>query len=189
MPTTITPAPDTATLADLIARCALRDEEAFVVLYRATSAKLFGVILRIVIQRHWAEEILQEGYMNVWRHAASYNADRGAPMTWMTNIVRNQAFDFLRRAEYRGKRRETEVEDTLAAPDTGPQQNMEMSAELARLHRCLGKLGEQQRRCVLLIHHEGLTPTEAAERESVPLGTVKTWVRRGLMRLRECLSA
>jgi RNA polymerase sigma-70 factor (ECF subfamily) len=64
-----------------------------------------------------------------------------------------------------------------------------MSAELARLHRCLEKLGEQQRRCVLLIHHEGYSPAEAARREAVPLGTVKTWVRRGLIRLRECLSA
>ena len=189
MLTTTTSASDPQPLADLIGRCALRDENAFVTLYRATSAKLLGVILRIVVQRHWAEEVLQEGYLNVWRHAGSYNAGRGAPMTWMTNIMRNQAFDLLRRAEYRGKRRETELEETLAASNAGPQQQTEMSAELARLHRCLEKLGEQQRRCVLLIHHEGYSPAEAAQREAVPLGTVKTWVRRGLIRLRECLSA
>jgi RNA polymerase sigma-70 factor, ECF subfamily len=184
-----TSAPDAQPFADLIGRCALRDENAFVALYQATSPKLLGVILRIVVQRHWAEEVLQEGYMNVWRYAGSYNAGRGAPMTWMTNIMRNQAFDFLRRAEYRAQRRETPAEETLAASNPGPQQQTELSAELARLRRCLEKLGEQQRRCVLLIHHEGVTLAEAAQREAVPLGTVKTWVRRGLMRLRECLSA
>lgn len=189
MPAKITPAPDTQSLADLIGRCALRDGNAFVSLYRATSPKLFGVILRIVVQRHWAEEILQEGYLNVWRYAGSYNAGRGAPMTWMANIMRNQAFDFLRRAEYRANRRETTAEETFPSASPGPQQQTETSAELARLHRCLDKLGEQQRRCVLLIHHEGFSLAEAAKREAVPLGTVKTWVRRGLTRLRECLSA
>jgi RNA polymerase sigma-70 factor (ECF subfamily) len=180
--------PETPPLADLIGRCALRDESAFTALYQATSSKLLSVILRIVIQRHWAEEVLQEGYMNIWRHADSYSAGRGAPMTWMTNIMRNQAFDFLRRAEYRAYRRETSAEETLVGSNPGPQQQTEMSAELARLHHCLERLAERQRRCVLLIHHEGFTPVEAAQREGVPLGTVKTWVRRGLMRLRECLS-
>jgi RNA polymerase sigma-70 factor, ECF subfamily len=183
------PVPETQPLAELIGRCALRDENAFVALYQATSPKLLGVILRIVVRRHWAEEVLQEGYMNVWRRADSYNAGRGAPMTWMTNIMRNQAFDFLRRSEYRAHRRESPTEETLAASNPGPQQQTELSSELARLHRCLEKLGEPQRRCVLLIHHQGFTPAEAAKREAVPLGTVKTWVRRGLMRLRECLSA
>ena len=188
MTTTATSAPDTQPLGVLIGRCALRDENAFVALYQATSSKLLGVILRIVVQRHWAEEVLQEGYLNIWRHADSYNASRGAPMTWMTNIMRNQAFDFLRRAEYRAYRRETSDEETLVGPNPGPQQQTETSAELARLHRCLETLAERQRRCVLLIHHEGFTPVEVAQREAVPLGTVKTWVRRGLMRLRECLS-
>lgn len=189
LPAKKTASPDPQLFADLIGRCALQDEDAFVALYQATSPKLLGVILRIVVQRHWAEEVLQEGYLNIWRHAGSYNAGRGAPTTWMTNIMRNQAFDFLRRAEYRGKRRETEVEETLAAANPGPQEEAETSAELARLRRCLQQLGEQQRRCVLLIHHEGFSPAEAAKREAVPLGTVKTWVRRGLMRLRECLRA
>jgi RNA polymerase sigma-70 factor (ECF subfamily) len=176
-------------LADLIARCALRDEGAFVALYQATSAKLFAVILRIVVQRHWAEDVLQEGYLNVWRHAASYNASRGAPMTWLINIARNQALDFLRRAEHRGVRRETPIEETLPATNAGPESSAETSAELARLKRCLGKLAAAQRRCVLLVHHEGFTPAEAAKYLGVPLGTAKTWVRRGLARLRECLSA
>lgn len=180
--------PETPPLADLIGRCALRDENAFVALYQATSSKLLGVVLRIVVQRHWAEEVLQEGYMNIWRHAESYNASRGAPMTWMTNIMRNQAFDFMRRAEYRAHRQDTSAEEDLVGSNPGPEQQTEMSTELERLHRCLERLAERQRRCVLLIHHEGFTPVEVAQHQAVPLGTVKTWVRRGLMRLRECLS-
>lgn len=125
--------------------------------------------------------------MNIWRHADSYDAGRGAPLTWMTNVMRNQAFDFLRRAEYRAHRRESPAEEQFATANPGPQQQTETSAELARLHRCLEKLGERQRRCVLLIHHEGFTPAETAQREAVPIGTVKTWVRRSLARLRECL--
>jgi RNA polymerase sigma-70 factor (ECF subfamily) len=183
------PTPTSDSLADLIGRCALRDEKAFVSLYRATSAKLFAVILRIVDKRHWAEEVLQEGYMNIWRYAGGYNAERGAPMTWMINIARNQALDFLRRAEYRGTRREDPAEETLITPAAGPESQAQMSAELARLHRCLETLAERQRRCVLLVHHEGYTPAEVATREDVPIGTVKTWIRRGLIRLRECLNA
>lgn len=181
--------PTAESLTDLLGRCALRDEKAFVSLYRATSAKLFAVILRIVDKRHWAEEVLQEGYMNIWRYAGSYNADRGAPMTWMINIARNQALDFLRRAEYRVAKHEELVDETLAAPDVGPLQQAHMSAELARVRRCLETLAERQRRCLLLVHHEGYSPAEAAKREGVPIGTVKTWVRRGLIRLRECLHA
>lgn len=176
-------------LADLIARCVLRDEAAFVALYHATSAKLYAVILRIVKQRHWAEEVLQEAYVNVWRHARGYHSGRGAPMTWLINIARNQALDFLRRAEYRAYTREDPVAvDDLDTPDAGPHAQAVVSAELARLRRCLEQLKEPQRRCLLLVHHEGFSPVEVAKRQGVPLGTVKTWVRRGLLSLRECLS-
>ncbi|MBI3897766.1 MAG: sigma-70 family RNA polymerase sigma factor [Gammaproteobacteria bacterium] len=176
-----------ARLAEWIGRCALGDEAAFVALYRATSAKLFGVVLRILKTRHWAEEVLQEGYMNIWRHAGSYNLSRGAPMTWMINIARNQALDFLRRSEYRALRHEHLVEQELL--DESDQPAQVLSAELERLHRCLDGLAEAQRRCLLLVHHEGFSPIEVAQRQGLPLGTVKTWVRRGLLRLRECLGA
>lgn len=175
-------------LEDLVSRCALRDEPAFVALYEATSAKLFAVVLRILRTRHWAEEVLQETYMNVWRYAGNYNAGRGAPMTWLINIARNQALDFLRRSEFRGQKGERVPEEELRADDD-PQQDAQMSAELARLRGCLEGLGEQQRRCLLLVHHEGYSPVEVAEQQKLPLGTVKTWIRRGLMRLRECLGA
>lgn len=176
-------------LTSMIARCVLRDEAAFVALYHATSAKLYAVILRIVKQRHWAEEVLQEAYVNVWRHARGYQPGRGAPMTWLINIARNQALDFLRRAEYRSHTREDPMSaNDLDAFAIDPHAHTAVSAELARLRRCLDQLKEAQRHCLLLVHHEGFSPVEVAKRQGLPLGTVKTWVRRGLLSLRECLS-
>ena len=86
-------------LIDLLSRCALRDQQAFERLYRSTSAKLFGVVLRIVRRQDWAEEILQESFVNIWHHAPSYASAKAAPMTWMTHIVRNRALDWLRRPQ------------------------------------------------------------------------------------------
>src|SRR3546814_9855681 len=88
-------------LSQLLARCSLGDQAAFAGLYEATSAKLFGVALRILRREAWAEEALQEAYVKIWRHAESYNPERGRPMTWMINVVRNQALDLLRRGDYR----------------------------------------------------------------------------------------
>src|SRR5688572_19472142 len=90
-------------LQDLIARCALRDQAAFVALYEATSANLYGIALRILKTRHWAEEVLQEGFVKIWQHARDYDQNRGAPMTWMINIIRNQALDLRRRADFRAQ--------------------------------------------------------------------------------------
>jgi RNA polymerase sigma-70 factor (ECF subfamily) len=174
------------TLEALIARCALGDRTAFSRLYRATSAKLFGVSLRILQQRAWAEEALQETFLKVWRHAGAYSAARGAPMTWLINIARNQAFDVRRRVEYRGGEDLEEFADTLVdAAD--PEADAETRRALARLARCLAGLSADQRRSLLLAYHEGLGPTELAARFGRPLATVKTWLRRGLLQVRECM--
>src|SRR3546814_14776288 len=93
-------------LSQLLARCSLGDQAAFAGLYEATSAKLFGVALRILRREAWAEEALQEAYVKIWRHAESYNPARGRPMTWMINVVRNQAMDLLRRGDYSAREEE-----------------------------------------------------------------------------------
>src|SRR3546814_9006209 len=98
-------------LSQLLARCSLGDQAAFAGLYEATSAKLFGVALRILRREAWAEEALQEAYVKIWRHAESYNPARGRPMTWMINVVRNQALDLLRRGDYRAREEEWDPED------------------------------------------------------------------------------
>jgi RNA polymerase sigma-70 factor (ECF subfamily) len=176
-------------LTDLLARCALRDRAAFAALYQATSANLFGIALRIVVKRHWAEEVLQEAFLKIWNHAPSYDANRGAPMTWMINVVRNQALDLKRRADVRAELTAVPVEEMPIAGTDNPVHDAAVTAELARLRRCLQQLADDQRACMLLVYHEGYTPAEIARKKRLPLGTVKTWVRRGLIRVRECLQA
>jgi RNA polymerase sigma-70 factor (ECF subfamily) len=179
--------PARQTLEQLIARCALRDRAAFAALYRASSAKLFGVLLRILKQPSWAEEALQETYLKAWRHASGYNAARGAPMTWLINIARNQAFDVLRRTEYRAGEDLDAVTDTLVAAGVDPEAQTETQRALVQLQRCLERLSADQRRSLLLAYHEGLGPTELAARVQRPLATIKTWLRRGLAQVRECM--
>ncbi|MEO3429044.1 sigma-70 family RNA polymerase sigma factor [Pelagibius sp. CAU 1746] len=174
-------------LAWLLSRCSLGDQAAFGELYEATSAKLFGIALRILRREAWAEEALQEAFVKVWRHAGSYDPGRGRPMTWMINIVRNQSLDLLRRADYRVAEEEwTAAKDRRTSADN-PAASAETSEEMQKVLACLGRLGEEQRDCILLSYHQGLTPTEIAGRMKRPAGTVKTWIRRGLMKLRECL--
>ena len=176
-------------LQHLLARCALRDRAAFVELYHATAANLNGVALRILRNRQWAEEVLQDAFVRIWQHAGDYEASRGAAMTWMINIVRNGALDVARRADYRAHLDPEPVDENRPDGAAGPADAAVMSAELARLRRCLERLSDEQRDTVLLVHHAGYTPVEVAQQRQLPLGTVKTWVRRGLIRLRECMRA
>jgi RNA polymerase sigma-70 factor, ECF subfamily len=176
-------------LKHLLARCALRDRAAFVELYHATSANLNGVALRILRNGQWAEEVLQDAYVKIWQHAGDYDASRGAAMTWMINIVRNGALDLVRRADYRAHLDPAPLDEEWPDQGVGPADAALMSDELARLRRCLERLSEDQRATLLLVHHTGYTPAEVAKQRQLPLGTVKTWVRRGLISLRECLRA
>jgi RNA polymerase sigma-70 factor (ECF subfamily) len=183
------PSADASRLQALAARCVLRDQAAFAELYRLTSAKLYGVALRIVRRRDWAEEVLQESFVNIWNHFSEYSAQKSAAMTWMTAVVRNRALDWLRRP---GLEQGREDYDELAAAlpgDAGwqPERRLEDAREAQALHECLGLLGDRQRQSVALAYLHGLTHTELAQHLREPLGTVKTWVRRGLEKLRECM--
>lgn len=175
-------------LAHLLARCALKDRAAFETLYRRSCAQLFGVVLRIVNDRELAEEILQEGYVKIWSHAGEFRPDKAQPMTWMGSIVRNQAIDTLRR---RGNRPQaTDAVDDLywlADDSPGPQDSVDRYQQGRALHRCLEQLEGDQRRAMQLAYFRGMTHEELAEHMNKPLGTVKSWVRRGLMRLKKCL--
>ncbi len=180
--------PENEALAALLARCALSDQRAFRALYQATSAKLFGVAVRITRRKDWAEEVLQESFVKIWHHSGSYDAGKAAPMTWMTAIVRNRALDLLRRP--REVQATEEVEALMAnVPDEGPgpEDLAVLSARSGRLHECLEQLSEDQKRSITLAFFHGLSHGELAARTGKPLGTVKTWVRRGLDRLRQCL--
>ena len=178
-------APPAQALEQLIARSALGDRGAFRELYRAAAPKLFGVALRILRREDWAEEVLQECFVSLWRHAPDYNASRAAPMTWMTSIVRNRCLDWLRRPN--PEPLAEEALEALESGNPGPLAILEQGRDSAALARCLGALDARQRQAIALAFFDGLSHAELASHLRQPLGTVKTWVRRGLARLRSCL--
>ena len=178
-------------LDDLMARCALRDQSAFAELYQRTSGRLLGVALRIVRRRDWAEDILQESFVNIWHHVPEYSPVRSAPMTWMTSIVRNRALDWARRPKHETPDEdldgmiENQEDETLRSAADG----LQLKGETAALSNCLGELPGRQRQSIALAYLHGLSHSELAEHLGEPLGTIKTWIRRGLDKLRSCLDA
>jgi RNA polymerase sigma-70 factor (ECF subfamily) len=186
-----------AALAQLLARVALGDRAAFAGLYKAVSAQLLGVILRIQRDRGQAEEVLQEVFIAVWRAARGYDAARARPMTWLTGIARNRAIDSLRR----GKAEVTTVTslagdddgddpnlvDTLPSDLSGPMESLAQADQAKAVTRCMGRLSAEQQQCVALAYYQGLSHSEVAQHLRQPLGTVKSWVRRALMSLQDCL--
>jgi RNA polymerase sigma-70 factor (ECF subfamily) len=178
-------APPAQALEQLLARSALGDRAAFRELYEASAAKLFGVALRILRREDWAEEVLQECYVSVWRHAPEYQASRAAPMTWLTSIVRNRCLDWLRRPNLQPL--DDELLAALESENPGPLAELERGRDSAALARCLRGLDARQRQAIALAFFDGLSHAELAQHLREPLGTVKTWVRRGLQRLRTCL--
>jgi len=172
-------------LAGLIARTALGDRAAFEELYRSSAAKLFGVSLRIVRERPLAEEALQDSFVNIWNHAADYARAKSAPMTWMTAIVRNRSLDIVRRS-----RDEPDIDGELTAAlvdeRAAPARDAQERAEAHSIHDCVGELDADQRQTIALAFFHGLTHSELAAHLRRPIGTVKTHIRRGLARIRDC---
>ena len=171
-------------LEDLLARSAQGDRAAFQRLYQASAAKLHGVALRILRRGDWAEEVLQECYVSIWTRAGDYRAGLSAPMTWMTSIVRNRCLDWLRRP---APEVAVETFEELESGSPGPLAELERAKDAQALARCLGGLDARQRQAIALAFYDGLSHAELASHLRQPLGTVKTWVRRGLLRLKSCL--
>ena len=179
-----TPAEDP--LIDLLARCALGDQRAFERLYLVTSAKLFGIVLRIVRRQDWAEEILQESFVNIWHHATSYTSAKAAPMTWMTHIVRNRSLDWLRRPQREDVVSE-DAEENWLDESAGLFDRLAQSRAAAGLNDCMEQIEARQRQTIALAFWQGLTHSELALHMQLPIGTIKTWIRRGLGTIKKCL--
>jgi RNA polymerase sigma-70 factor, ECF subfamily len=174
-------------IADLIARCALRDRAAFRDLYTRTSAKLFGVSLRILKDRSEAEEALQEVYVKIWQRADRYVAGSYSPISWLVAVARNHALDILRAR----KPIADEIDVALEIADLGPDPERAAvdKSERTRIDTCLAELDGDKAEAVRGAYLDGYSYDELAERHGVPLNTMRTWLRRSLLKLRECLSA
>ena len=182
--------PDSQLIA-LLDRVALADESALKALYELTSSKLYGVAVRVVTNREWAEDVLQEAYLNIWKVAGTYQATLSPPMAWMGLLVRSRGLDFLRRrASDRADRMQElddVISDTVAGDSPNPMDTTQASEQAWALHQCLSQLENKQREVVSLAYLRDLSHSELAEQLRLPLGTVKTWIRRGLEQLRGCM--
>ena len=174
-------------LEDLLVRCGRGEPAAFSDLYERTSAKLFGVILRILNDRRLAEEALQDSYVKIWRRAGDYENSRGRPMTWLITVARNTAIDRLRQQPLAEVGAEDGVFERVRDLGRNPLDWAIAGEEAARLKACLEELEPEPRECIVLAYLHGVTQKELAERSGTPLGTIKSWTRRSLAKLRDCL--
>jgi RNA polymerase sigma-70 factor (ECF subfamily) len=170
----------------LLRRCAQGDQAALRVLYETQGDRMYAIALRITRQQALAADAMHDAFINVWRRAAQFDPARGNAEAWLISIVRNRALDLARRGarEVTGLEmpdQEDESEDALS--------RLSRTAEAAALRRCLEELDEEKRRLVVMAFMDGSTHAELATRLGLPLGTVKSSIRRGLMGLRRCLES
>ena len=186
-----------ADLAELLSRIALGDQNAFSQLYRETSPHLLGVILRIQGNRPLAEDVLQEVYVNVWRSAQSFNPSLSQASTWLNSVARNRAIDSLRRRQTEpqtisrwqttGGDEDTDMLENIASDTPGPLDLLKQASDSRELSKCMDTLSGDQKHSLALAYYQGLSHAEVADHLGQPLGTVKSWVRRGLQGLKTCL--
>jgi RNA polymerase sigma-70 factor (ECF subfamily) len=186
---------DTARLESLIAATAAGDANAFRSLYAETSSHLFALLLRMLRRRDWAEEALQDSLLKVWRKSETYDPAKGSPATWLFTIARHRALDLLRQKRpedsltMEGDDEDSSLEMDIVDEDENPEARAIEGEGMGRLERCMKGLLEPERKSVMLAYYEGYTHPELATAMAAPLGTVKSWVRRGLTKLRSCLEA
>ena len=173
----------------LLAQVALGNRAAFETLYRETSSRLFGICLRVLNQRAEAEEVLQEVYTSVWRKAGQFDAARAGAMSWLSMMARNKSIDRLRALPARNTRTPLEMAGAIEDPGASPAQQAETMTDRARLETCLEQLEPKRHSLIRAAFFDGSTYEELAARIEAPLGSVKSWIRRGLMQLRTCLES
>lgn len=173
-------------LKDLLAQTAQGDRGAFSTLYEATSAKLYGIVIRILRRRDVAEDVLQDVYVKIWERASEYDPNRASPMTWMAVIARNRALDDVRRRTIASIEDTPEAFNVHAAVDD-PLEAMQFREEFAGLINCLQTIEPERREMIFLAYYHGMTREALAKRFAKPVATIKTWLHRGLAQVRRCL--
>ncbi|WP_283147926.1 RNA polymerase sigma factor [Silvimonas soli] len=176
------------TLSPLLARCAQGDEKALEQLYKHTAPQLFALVLRMLRRRDWAEEVMQECYVRIWQHAGDYSAAQSQPLTWMSRIVRNHCIDWLRKPQLEVPDVDDVIVNAWADEAPGPMSLLSQNQESKRIAECLKRLESVQRQVIAMAFFDDLSHSEIAARLAAPLGTVKSWCRRGLEKLKGCLA-
>ena len=174
-------------LRDTLLAVAGGDRAAFETLYKLTSAKLFGVCLRILGKQGDAEDVLQETYTTVWHKAGLYDPERASPVTWLVMIARNKAIDRMRAGGGEPQAVPIELAAEIGDASAGPAAGAEAADSSRRLDHCLETLEARQQTLIRTAFFEGVTYENLAARSHTPLGSVKSWIRRGLMKLKACL--
>ncbi len=179
-------------LMSYLERIARQDPQALRELYDATSSKLYAIAMRVVGNVAHAEDVLQEAFLTIWRVAGDYKAPLSPPMVWLGVIVRSRGLDFLRRRKAErslaGQPMDDMLSDTLASDAETPMDTSEASEQACALHECLRKIEPKQREVVTMAYFRDLSHSELAQQLKLPLGTVKTWMRRSLEQLRTCMN-
>jgi RNA polymerase sigma-70 factor (ECF subfamily) len=179
---------EAAELRALLARCGSGDGAALERLYERVAPRLLGCLVRILRDRDRAEEALQDVFVQIWQRARQYEPARGQPLAWLLSMARYRAIDLVRATRPVRPFEEGELE-SLATPDSAdPADELALAHSTSALDRCLALLTDNQRRCLNLAFFGGLSHDEVAANIRSPLGTVKSWIRRGLESLRECMS-
>lgn len=176
-----------ALAATLLSRVADRDRAAFEALYQLTSARLLGIVIRVLGDRVEAEDVLQDAYIAVWANAGKFDATRASSWAWLGAIARNRAIDRLRARPPVVQRAPIALAETLPDPAPSPATQADASNQRSRLDDCLARLEQRRQMLIRTAFFEGATYDELALRTGSPLGSVKSWIRRGLLQLRECL--
>jgi len=178
----------TDTHLKLLSAVALGDRQAFEKLYQATSGQLYAVSLQLLQQQQLAEDALQDAFVSIWHKAADYRQDRGTVLTWMVSIVRYRALDLIRSKKVRKEQRWLdESGELMEADDPSPHFNFMQSRDRAKIDDCLDELDQTQADAISLAFFRGYTHREVGRHMASPLGSVKSWIRRGLQGLRRCL--
>jgi RNA polymerase sigma-70 factor (ECF subfamily) len=175
-------------ISALLQRVARKDRAAFADIYRATSAKLYGVILRILRRRDIADEVLQEVYVKIWERAGDFRPEKASAIAWMAAIARNRSLDEVRRRLPVSIEDHPEVQDLPSDEETGLAEVMR-GEDAKRLADCLARLEPSRRQMVVLAYCEGASREELAAKFGQPVNTVKTWLRRSLAQLKGCLGS
>ncbi|EIE48795.1 RNA polymerase subunit sigma [Salipiger aestuarii] len=175
----------TEDLSNLLARIALRDRAAFRALYDATAPKLFAICLRLLRDRREAEDALQEVFVKIWHRADRFASGVSRPSAWLNAVARNHAIDRLR--QIRAPHTDLDIAHGFADPSSGPEALAINSDDGRRIDDCMGRLAPERAEAIRLAYVEGESYLDLSERYQVPLNTLRTWLRRGLLQLRDCL--